>query len=47
MPINRPVSREWFARAAEQGNEMAIRYLEVLNFNQPAPVQSAPQDAGE
>lgn len=47
MPINRPASREWFARAAEQGNEMAIRYLEVLNFNQPAPVQSAPPDAGE
>ena len=44
MPVNRPASKVWFARAAEQGNEMAARYLEILNFNQPPP---APAEAGE
>lgn len=42
MPMDRPASREWFARAAEQGNEMARRYLQTLNFAQPEPHPEPP-----
>lgn len=37
MPIDRPESKRWFARAAEQGNEVAARYLNILDFAQPVP----------
>ncbi len=47
MPMNRPASREWFARAAEQGNEMAARCLRTLNFDQPTPAQESASSAGE
>lgn len=48
MPMNRPVSRAWFERAAEQGNAMAARCLQTLNFAQPLPAPAPePSSAGE
>ena len=47
MPMNRPEAREWFARAAEQGNEMAARCLQTLNFVQPPPAPAPASSAGE
>jgi len=45
MPVNRPEAKEWFSRAAAQGNSMAAKCLQSLNFEQPAPAAIPPTPA--
>lgn len=37
VQMNRPAAREWWQKAAEQGNEVAVYYLEKCDFTQPPP----------
>ena len=41
VQMNRPAAREWWQKAAEQGNEVAVYYLEKCDFTQP-PSESPP-----
>lgn len=44
VQMNRPAARQWWQKAAEQGNKAALYYLEKCDFTQPEPL---PPEAGE
>lgn len=48
VQMNRPAAREWWQKAADQGNKVAAYYLEKCDFTQPPPpADSAEENAGE
>ena len=42
MPMDRPAAREWWEKAAAQGNKAAAYYLQQCDFTQPAPAPEPP-----
>lgn len=45
IAVDRAAAREWWQKAAAQGNATAAYYLEKCDFNPPAPVEQEPAAA--
>lgn len=43
VEVNRAAAREWWQKAAEQGNKSAAYYLEKCDFHEPQPEEAPPE----